>query len=153
MGTKYYHKGAKMVRVRFDIDVEDGFPSVSSELIHGDIVGNGLIKLDNTPFFVEGIALGDIVFCEHHADELFEFKYIVEESGNKAISIIFIDVSVEERVYQKIKLMGHYCEYGEFPEYSMLAVSVKKSHDLDGLISYLSDLEGSGKISYAELCL
>ena len=141
------------MRVKFDLDVEDGYPPISSELIHGEEMSNLHVKIANTPFFVEGVALGDIVLCKPYSDGLLEFVSLVEESGNRAISIIFIDLAAAETVYQEIKSMGHYCEYGEFPQYAMLAVSVDKGASLSPLVSYLSELEHGGKISYAELCV
>lgn len=143
-----------MVRVNFDLEVELGYPPVSSEIIHGSVISDNLIVIENTPFFVEGIALGDVVLCEDLKDgEIWNFLQLREESGNRAISIIFIDNSCEDIIYKKIKSMGHYCEYGAFPEYTMLAVCVSKDSPITNLTEYLFSLEQDGKISYAELCL
>jgi hypothetical protein len=143
-----------MKRVKFDLDVDEGFPPVSSELMHIKILKDRTAIIENTPFFVESIALGDKICIGNPINkDLFEFNRVIEESGNKSISIIFIDRSKEEEVYQAIKAMKHYCEYGEFSGYSMLAISVDKYGKFDELISYLEGLEKKGILSYAELCL
>lgn len=142
-----------MARVKFDLDVDDGYPPVSSELIYADILSDSRVKLANTPFFVEGVALGDVVECLKHTDDTFEYMSVIEESGNKSLSVIFIDSSIEESLYQRVKSMGHYCEYGEFPEYSMLAISVENDRSINELVDLLSSMEDQGKISYAELCI
>jgi hypothetical protein len=142
------------IRVRFDLAVDDGFPPVSSELIFGSALSNERVRIDNTPFFVECVAVGDIVQCSPVAEgDIVNFIRMEQRSGNRSLSIIFIDSRIEEEVYQYVRNLGHYCEYGEFPEYSMLAVSVAKESDIFLLTSYLKDMQDNDKLSYAELCL
>ncbi|MES2055160.1 MAG: DUF4265 domain-containing protein [Pseudomonadota bacterium] len=141
------------IRILFKLTVEDEFPPVSSELLYGEITSDWRAKIDNTPFFAEGIAIGDVVTFKKNIDGIMEFEEIYDISGNKSISVLFIDEDIIETVYQTVKGMGHYIEYGEFPKYKMIAVSVTKDGDLEELSSYLSELENCGSVSYAELCI
>jgi len=142
------------IRVRFNLDVDDGFPPVSSELIFGIVLSNGSVRIDNTPFFVECIAIDDIVQCSRvDMGDIVDFIRLEQRSGNKSISVIFIDSSLQEEVFQRVRSMGHYCEYGDFPEYSMLAISISKDSDISPLVLYLQNMQKDDKLSYAELCL
>lgn len=146
--------GLRSARIRFDLEVDDGFPPISSEFLHGKIISDGAIQVDNTPFFVEGIAVGDIVNCRVSANQnTFEFEHVVKHSGNKSISVIFIDGAAEPIVREEMKKMKLYYEYAKFPEYDMMAISVENEADFDRLTEFLSDFQRHGKISYAELCV
>lgn len=140
------------VRVRFDFDIVDGFPPIGAEFLIGNLVASQYVKLDNTPFFVEGVALGDVVNCSGELTDL-TFNCVFEESGNKAVSIIFIDDSFADTLYQKLKKTGCYVEYGEFPEYSMLAVCIFVNISYAEVKSILDEAAADGLISYAELCI
>ena len=143
------------VRVRFNLEIEeDGFPPISVELLHARIVDGDTVEIDNTPFFAKSVAAGDIVACSRTGSEgVLQFERVVTESGNKAISIIFVDDDCKEDVYQHLRSSGHYCEYGEFADFNMLAVSIAKDADYSTLKAYLDGKEANNSISYAELCL
>lgn len=143
------------VKVRFDLEIEeDGFPPISVEILNARLIDETIVELDNTPFFVEGVAIGDTLKCTKAGDNgLFQYDHVVNESGNKSISIIFIDDSCKENVYQKLKGLGCYCEYGEFDGFNMLAVSVDIENDYGEVARYLDLQESSEYLSYAELCL
>lgn len=142
------------VKVRFDLEIlEDGFPPVGSETLNGQLVGENEVKLDNTPFFAESVASGDILGCRQVSSGVFQYENVIAPSGNKAISIIFVDDGCKESVYQYLKGCGCYCEYGEFDGFNMLALSVDKGMDFEKIITYLDKQESLGVISYAELCV
>jgi hypothetical protein len=143
------------VKVDFPLEIrDDGFPPISVETLNGELLPNGFITLVNTPFFVEEIALGDIIEAlPPSSNRNYLFGRVIEEGTSKSISIIFIVDSSKEEVYQTIKELGCYSEYGEFKEYNMLAVEVPKSVKFEMVINYLSKEEERGLISYSELCI
>lgn len=111
------------VKVRFNLEIlEDGFPPVGSETLNGRLVGENKVKLDNTPFFAESVASGDILGCKQISSGIFQYENVIAPSGNKALSVIFIDDGYKESVYQYLKGYGCYCEYGEFDGFNMLAL-------------------------------
>jgi len=140
------------VRVRFDLEVDDGFPPISAEVLIGKLESIGHVRLDNTPFFATGVAFGDIVRCIGCPPNLI-FASIAFESGYRAISVIFIDNSYQEELFQSLKVLGCYVEFGEFPEYDMIAVAIPPDLNYDEIKQKLDKLETEGKISFAELCL
>jgi hypothetical protein len=139
------------VRVKFDLQVEDGFPPICAETLIGVLERPNVVRIDNTPFFVEGVALGDIVLCSGTAPE-FNYENLQKTSGNKAIAIIFIQ-SCEEEIYQSLRSRGCYCEFGEFPEFDMLAACVPVDVDYNPIRAKLLEYQKAGKLSLAELCI
>jgi hypothetical protein len=140
------------VRVRFALKVDDGFPPITSEVLIGGVEGPNLFRIDNTPFFVEGVALGDVVLCGGSPPDL-QYRRLQKANNNKALSILFIDITYEEELYQYLKEKGCYCEFGEFPEYDMLAVCVFKHIDYNNIKPFLLEAQEAGRISLAELCI
>jgi len=145
----------KTVKIDFPLDVdEDGYPPISVETMNGIKLENNLIQIDNTPFFIEGIAVGDKVRCnKSKKNKNYQFVELIEEGKNKSISIIFINDACKEDVYQYLKSLNCYCEYGEFRDFNMLAVDIKDSVRYSDIEQYLMKKELIGAISYAELCV
>lgn len=141
------------LRVRFNLEVdEDGFPPIGSESLHGAWEAGGFVRLDNTPFFVEGVALGDIVECSGQPPTV-DFVRLHTASGNKSLAIIFLRPDAAEPLYQHLKALGCYCEYGEFPGFDMLAASVPEAVAYAPIRAELERLEGLEEISFSELCI
>ena len=143
------------IKVHFQLVVgEDNFPPIGVESLNAFMQKNGVIRLDNTPFFVSEVALGDLVECSKNPNTNgVWFERVVVESGNKALSIIFLDDTCKEDVYQELKKNGCYSEYGEFDGMDMLAVCVYQNIDYGKIREYLDHMEAQEKISYAELCI
>lgn len=145
----------KDIKVRFELEIlEDDFPPVGVETLNARFIDNNKVELENTPFFADSVAVGDIISCrktEH--SHIFQYESVVTPSGHKSISIIFIDDDCKEEVYHHFKGYDCYCEYGEFDGYNMLAVSIDKELGYSKVAAYLDEKAESGKISYAELCI
>ena len=143
------------IRVRFDLEIEeDGYPPIAVETLNARIVDGNTVEIDNTPFFAKSVAAGDVVECSRtENDQVLQFERVIAESGNRSISIIFLDDDCREDLYQHLRSCGHYCEYGEFAHFNMLAVSIEKDADYSAVKAYLDEKEGSNSVSYAELCL
>lgn len=143
------------VKVDFKlVDFEDGFPPVGVESLNGVLLDSGLIKIDNVPFFVEDIAVGDVVKCLNlPGKKNYQFEEVIYEGTHKSISIIFINDLSKENIYQFFKSKGCYCEYGEFGAFIMLAVDINDDVIYEEIEKYLSKQESEGTISYAELCV
>lgn len=143
------------VKVDFTLTiVEEGFPPIGVETLNGELQDNGMIRLDNTPFFAEEVALGDMLRCKKLANKKrYLFEEVVEESGSKALSIIFLNDDCKEDVYQFLKKKGCYCEYGEFKAFNMLAVEILEKIEYEEVESFLEEQELKGVLSFAELCI
>mgnify|MGYP001266379421 CR=1 FL=1 len=72
------------VKIRFDLE---GNP-VSGETIWAEVVGENLYRLINIPFYAEGYALGDIIYCQRKEEQK-EALRLEKDSGNGTIRIYF----------------------------------------------------------------
>jgi hypothetical protein len=144
-----------IVKIDFNLDTdESNYPPIKVETLNGILLADGAIQIDNAPFFVEEIAVGDKVKCSSSQDRVnYQFEEVVEEGDHKAISIIFIDDSCKETIYQYLKSLNCFCEYGEFQDFNMLAIDIDSEVDYLSVKKYLSEKESEGIISYAELCI
>lgn len=145
------------VKIIFILEPEDGYPPVGSEAINAIELTSGEFKLDNTPFFIEGVSLGDTVSAEQvNGDcDKYWFKKVTNQSDNKSLSIIFIDAESIENVFNKLKKYGCFCEYGEFEQgaLKMLAVNVPSGSDYDQIYNFLIGYEEKEILSFAELAV
>ncbi|MGW4685638.1 DUF4265 domain-containing protein [Streptomyces sp. NPDC004244] len=77
------------VHFRMDID-EDGWPPASVESLWAVDLGDGTVRLDNTPWFVRGIASGDVIKVELDGDGVFWAGETVRPSQNCTIRLIVL---------------------------------------------------------------
>ena len=149
---------SEIVKIVFPLCVdEDGFPPISSESMHAQPDGHCFV-IENTPFFVMGVALGDRVYATPMSDQrnCYTFDTVALASGHKAVSVILLNSGIRNAVYQELKKRGCYCEYGEFGRggiLQMLAVSVPVDCEYEGIARYLAELEEQDQLSYAELAV
>jgi len=60
------------IKVHFELEiVEDGFPPITVESLNAYLLDDGKIELDNTPFFAESVAVGDILYCKKIDNNMF----------------------------------------------------------------------------------
>ena len=145
------------IKIHFKLTVdEDGYPPIGIESLNGDLISEGVAKIDNTPFFVEGVALGDVVNVAQINEsnrKNYQFIDVEENSDNIALSVLFFEKEVGDIVHNYFSIKNHYCEYGHFPGFSMLAISVPKSEYTNEISLFLDELQEQEIISYAELSI
>lgn len=144
----------EIVKIAFSLEVEDGFPPVSLETLNASVLAGGKFKLLNSPFFVQGVAYGDIVSAKQtEKNGRYDFIELSENSGFKSISIIIFDNSLNNFLMSLLKGINAVIEYGEFGNLKMLSVSIPETSDYSKIKSILDHYENEDKISYAELAL
>jgi len=87
-------------KVQFILDQnDDGFPPIRVELLNATALPSGLFRLENAPYFIEGVSYRDLVEAvpTDHPDQV-RFVRVVEQSGFAALSIITLDASVDEQL-------------------------------------------------------
>ncbi|MEZ4317125.1 MAG: DUF4265 domain-containing protein [Myxococcota bacterium] len=145
-------------KIVFPLDVdEDGFPPIGSESLNARREGTRFI-LDNTPFFVPGVALGDVVEAvpAPSGSGKYDFVRVVTPSTNKALSIIFLEFGIKDAVCDELRARGCFCEWGTFGRGGtllMLAVSVPDSCSYPSIADFLDRYERDDRLSYAELAV
>lgn len=112
----------------------------------------GLYKIANVPFYIEGIATDDIIRAEYSEDEeMLVFRELITPSGNSTIQVVVLDRSLD--IYEIIKRfadLGFYCE--KLNEgYFVIQILAETNYSL--VRDILEDLFEKGIIDYAESCL
>ncbi|MFI1867496.1 DUF4265 domain-containing protein [Streptomyces jumonjinensis] len=83
--------GVDHVKVHFRMDVDEGgWPPVSVESLWAVDLGDGTVRLDNTPWFVRGIASGDVFRVEPDDEGVLWAGDTVRASENCTIRLIVL---------------------------------------------------------------
>ncbi len=77
------------VHFRMDMD-EDGWPSASVESLSAVDLGDGTVRLDNTPWFVRGVASGDVIRVQPDDDGALWAGETVQPSQNCTTRLIVL---------------------------------------------------------------
>lgn len=127
---------------------EDGYPPADSEGLWAIPTDNPFRYIvDNIPFFVEGIALGDEIDAAMQED-LLTFRQMVQDGGHSTLWAFADDPSIMASLRETLRNLGLRTESD--PKRGMLAIDVPPQADYSSLRRYLQDGEQAGKWEYAE---
>ena len=144
------------VRVRFNLEVdEDGWPPYGSEGMWAVALGNDRFELKNSPWFVPGVANGDVVRASPDSDGVLWATEVLEPSGYLTLWVIPIAAGPlggsQAKVLELLTRDGVTGEgLGERP---IVSIEVAPSADFATLKRELRDGEASGLWHYAEGCV
>lgn len=131
-----------MEKVVFAIKIENGWPPVSAEGVWCERV-DGNYRVVNAPFFVEGLAFGDIFSAvpDPVNDQIFQFE-VIEESGNSVVWILNndrldISIFIEELTSLNCRIEG-------FPQFSLYSIDVPSTIDLPAFDRLVAHWEVTG---------
>lgn len=78
-----------LVRIRFALDRDaDGWPPAESEGLWAEPIDGGGFRLDNTPWFVRGVAADDVVDAEPDGDGVLWFQRVRARGGRIVVRVI-----------------------------------------------------------------
>lgn len=144
------------VRVRFRLEVDDeGWPPYSSEGMWAVALGGDRYELRNSPWFVRGVANGDIVRAEADSDDVLWVTEVLQRSGYLTLRVIPMPEGPlngsESRVLELLARDGVSGEgFGERP---IVSVEVAPSADLAALKRQLIAGEMEGLWHFEEGCV
>ena len=133
---------AILEKVIFALDIEDGWPPVSSEGVWCERE-NKKYKIVNAPFFIKDLAYGDIFEAEHDdvSEHIFEFK-VLEESGHSLVWVLNnIDLDLT-RFKEKLIELG--CDFEGFQRFSLYSIDVPPSVDKEKINKLIDEYEEQG---------
>jgi Domain of unknown function (DUF4265) len=123
------------VKVIFRLEQdEDGYPPEDVESLWGVRRADG-VAIDNVPWFVKGVSLGDVVSVVQAPDGAFEFERVVRRSGHSTYRILLLNPAVHgvERTIEELTAMGLAVE----EDAGLLAVDVPPTVSLDSFRKHL----------------
>ena len=138
------------VKVLFKLEREDeDYPPVDYERLWARPLEDGSFELDNIPFFVRGISVGDVVAARPGEGE-FVFSELVLESGNSTLRVIVFDEAHVEKVRRQLQELGCATELNVS---KMLGVDVPPQVDLQAVRTWLMEMQSAGALEFEDACL
>ncbi|WP_347353291.1 DUF4265 domain-containing protein [Intrasporangium sp.] len=142
--------------VRFSIrQDEDGWPPVSVEALWAESRGLDRLSIVSVPFFVAGVAPGDVVLTVWHEGE--RWASTVDLRGGH--SVIRVGTFPEERgetwavdKLNEFENMGLTCE-SSGPPFWLVAVDIPAGADIASIKRHLESGEKVGLWEYEEACV
>ena len=148
--------GDHFVKVVFELQVDgDGWPPAGSEGLWAVLVGPDVVRVDNTPFFVPGVACGDLVRVRRAEDGALLAGERLRWSGHCTIRVIpFRDGPLggsRQRVLDAFAPLGVTGEGIEL--FGMVALDVPPEADIAAVKRLLRDGARDGRWDYEEGCV
>lgn len=137
------------VKIHFRLEQdEDGYPPVAVESLWAEPgVKAGEYVIDNVPFFVRNVTIGDAVLVREEDGNLW-FDGILSRSQNSLVRVVFFDHNCVESVGRRLVAMGCSTEY--LREHNLMAVNIPRDITLTDVQAYLQSEAGAGKLDYEE---
>jgi hypothetical protein len=107
--------------------------------------------LDNIPFYVKELALGDVVDARPDAEGVLWFSELVRPSGHSTIRLWFSGDEDRESVREALRRMGCASEVSDLPR--LVAVDVPPEVPYEKVKAFLEQGERAGRFEYEEACL
>jgi hypothetical protein len=126
----------------FALDVEDGWPPAGSEGVWCEFVEKGY-KLVNAPFFISGLAYGDLFTAEKDEvnEHIFEFE-VVEESGHSLVWLMNLEDANIESELKRARDLG--CNTEGLDQLNYHAIDVPPHIDVKKFDKIIDSLESKG---------
>ncbi len=111
-------------------------------------VEDGLYRLDNSPWFANGCALGDVVRCVDREGQLPLFEEVVTSRGNLAVRV-FVPAgpdrdAIKQEVFDLLRKTG--CGFEGFgDDKGLIAVTIPKSIEPETVLGPLREYQTAEK--------
>jgi hypothetical protein len=139
------------VKIVFPLEKDiDDYPPDDYESLWAIPKGGEAYEIDNIPFFVSNIALGDIVRAIEVKGELI-FDKIIQRSGNSTLRVYVFNSNEKGILRNNLRLLGCSTEGSHIDR--LFSVNIPKSIDRPMVIEYLKREEQSGTLEYEEACI
>lgn len=144
------------VKVHFDLPRDDdGWPPVAVESLWAETVGGDVVRLTNVPWFVRGVAIGDLIRVERDSDGVLWAAEHLEWSGNCTIRVVPSPSGPlrgsRQRVLDTFQPFG---VTGEgIQQFGLVALEVPPGADLAGVQRVLRAGARDGWWEYEEGCV
>lgn len=146
-----------LVKVWFALKVDDdGWPPAESEGMWAEPVDGDRYRVENTPWFVRGLACGDVIEARTDEDAMLWATEGVSSSGHLAIRVIPFRAGPlggsAEAVLEAFEALGVSGEGAE-PVFPIVALDVAPEADWQAVKALLVAGEEDGRWSYEEGCV
>lgn len=137
------------VKIRFNLEKdEDGYPPFTSERLWARKLDDDLYEIDNIPFFVRDLSLGDRISVDAAAPGGLVYRGTRERSSNSTIRVFIIREEVRTALFGEIEKSGAEYELGAIPD--MVAINIPVNSDVAGLLRYLDEASREKALDYEQ---
>lgn len=109
-----------------------------------------LYEINNIPFFINNIALKDIVSVEIDEDDLY-FENLIKESGNSTIQLVSFTESSQEEIGSKFEKINCSWEGSHLPNY--ISINIPRETNYLRVRQLLDEGVDQGIWDYKEACI
>jgi hypothetical protein len=144
------------VKLRYELPSnDDGWPPVTSEDVWAVRIAPDIVRIDSVPWFIEDLALDDIVRVRTGNDGTLRPKEKLQWSGNCTIRLAVTDRDYDDEDLRELgsalTALGAQCE--AIQQFRMMAVSIPRGADLDSIRRLILREVGTGRLDYEEGCV
>ena len=107
-------------------------------------------RIENIPFFIKNIALGDLVAVESDGGVLY-FDSLIESSGNSVVRLIIFNKNEVLRIGEELVKLG--CGWEGSHLENLISVNIPKNIPYSKIKIYLDKGESDKQWEYQEACL
>jgi len=128
----------------------DGWPPVAVETVWVEPLANGLARVDNVPFFIQGVSLDDVVELRPAADGPtdLELHRVVTQMGHQTIRVVGFAEGQTERAKRALHQLG--CVVESAGVYELVAVDIPPDTDDEPVFAWLEQHTEQGLIDFEE---
>jgi hypothetical protein len=142
-----------LVKIRFELDQDDdGWPPVAGESLWAFDLGHDRYRLDNTPWFVRGVACYDVVEAlAPDADSVPVVHQVLEHSGLLTVRVLPLadgGVDALATLIGEFNALGVDCEGDQ--DHGLLALDIPPSTRLAPVKEHLDRGAADGRWEYEE---
>jgi len=135
------------VKILFYLEQDsDGYPPETIESCWANDLGDNQFEINNIPFFIKNLSLGDIVKTVTQPDGMLEYSNTVKHSKNSTIRIIFHEQNQITIALNHLNSLGVSYEGSHIP--NLYAFNIPESADIESLLKYLDTGENSDLWGY-----
>jgi hypothetical protein len=108
-------------------------------------------EIDNIPFYVTELAVGDIVSAEQDTDGVLWYARLTRASGHSTIRLWFASQDDVQKTRDALTNLGCASEISDLPR--LVAVDIPSTVPYDKIKAFLENGEKEGIFEYQEACL
>lgn len=138
------------LRIIFELTQEDDWPPVAAETLWARREDDQSVVIDNPPFFVQGIAVGDAVEVESQPAGPPRFVSKLASGGHSTVQVIVLDDDLGPGLRETIRDAGCYVEGSPWP--ALFSIDLQSRDELLWLRELLDELVGQQRVEYKVAC-
>lgn len=117
----------EQVKVQFELG-EDGWDGSAYEILWASVKGKNLV-VDNYPFFVKGICLGDVIAGIKISEGLYQYVKTIKKSGNSLYRVLFelSRLSEAKKLIDELVRLGCTYEVNQMEKAQLVSINIPSS--------------------------